>query len=79
MVTHVGQLSVLPGREDIARFWNRVGVLECDLLRLPFPMLVASRPLALDAILEEHLQEIDMLLAHIHRAWRFAPPQCFLQ
>ena len=74
MVTHVGSLSVLPGRKDIASTWDRVGVLECDLLRHSFPMLVASRPLARDALLQEVLHELDMLPPHIHRAWRFAGP-----
>lgn len=74
MVTHVGQLSVLPGRKDIASTWDRVGGLERDVLRLSLPMLVASCPLALDAILQEILHELDVLLAYIHRAWRLAGP-----
>ena len=77
MVTHVGQLSVLPGRKDIASTWDRVGVLERDVLRLPLPMLVASRPLALDAIHQDILQELDVLLAHVHSAWGLAGPNVF--
>ena len=52
MVMHAGQLNILPVWEDIAKTWDRVGLLERDVLRLSLPMLVAFCPLALDALLE---------------------------